>query len=279
MYSRKPLSALIVATILSSGAPTVQAGFIDQRSTVHAPDVSSEPPPVTTPPAAPALPVKAGAAPMDPVFVASLPLVLPVDGVWAQPARGFGRDEPVFDALRALLPGGYTLSYDVKLAPKPVSWRGGAPRTEVIQKVLMQAGYRGHLEGMELVVEPGQVLASSAPMVLPAADPQRPSALNASLTPVPPGTDPAGQWSASESDVNLRLALKHWTERANWQLVWDYGEDVPLNAGDTTNGSFKDAVRHLLSSTEMSDTPLKPCFYSNSVVRVVAATVKCDPNE
>jgi hypothetical protein len=44
-------------------------------------------------------------------------------------------------------------------------------------------------------------------------------------------------------------------------------------------GDFKSAVRRVLSATELSDVQLKPCFYSNSVVRIVRKTAKCNPNE
>ncbi|WP_081862221.1 TcpQ domain-containing protein [Cupriavidus sp. SK-3] len=53
-------------------------------------------------------------------------------------------------------------------------------------------------------------------------------------------------------------------------------KDVPIVGNDSIPGDFKAAVRRILSSTEMTDYIIKPCFYSNNVVRVVKLTTKCD---
>ncbi len=51
---------------------------------------------------------------------------------------------------------------------------------------------------------------------------------------------------------------------------------MPIVGSDVFDGDFKAAVRRVLSSTEMTDYIIKPCFYSNNVVRVVKLTTKCD---
>jgi hypothetical protein len=56
-------------------------------------------------------------------------------------------------------------------------------------------------------------------------------------------------------------------------------QDVQIEGADAFTGDFKTAVRRVLSATEMTDYSLKPCFYSNNLVRVVKLTTKCDPTK
>lgn len=86
-------------------------------------------------------------------------------------------------------------------------------------------------------------------------------------------------YRVAPADVNLRLALEKWAKSVGWTAVWDVEKDIPIgNAGETT-ADFKTSVRWLLSSTELGDLVVKPCFYNNSVVRAVRKTVKCNPND
>jgi hypothetical protein len=87
------------------------------------------------------------------------------------------------------------------------------------------------------------------------------------------------KWHVDPRDQNLRLLIDRWTAFVGWTAVWDVDRDIPISTGDEYVGDFKSAVRRVLSSTELSDVQLKPCFYSNSVVRVVRKTAKCNPNE
>jgi hypothetical protein len=82
----------------------------------------------------------------------------------------------------------------------------------------------------------------------------------------------------SEADGNLRLVIQRWARQVEWRMVWDVDHDIPITADASLTGPFKNAVRQLVSATELTDYPLKPCFYSNSVVRIVPLTTKCDPN-
>lgn len=89
----------------------------------------------------------------------------------------------------------------------------------------------------------------------------------------------AQTWLVNPSTNNLRQLFNAWAKVANWTSFWEVDSDIPINAKDSVSGDFKTAVRYVLSSTELGDTPLKPCFYTNSVVRVVRKTTKCDPSE
>lgn len=86
-------------------------------------------------------------------------------------------------------------------------------------------------------------------------------------------------YRVAPSDVNLRIVLEKWARYVGWTAVWDVEKDILIgNAGEKA-ADFKTSVRWLLSSTELGDLVVKPCFYNNSVVRIVRKTVKCNPNE
>lgn len=86
-------------------------------------------------------------------------------------------------------------------------------------------------------------------------------------------------YRAAPEDENLRLLVARWAKSVGWIAVWDVDRDIEIGTAGEKANDFKNAVRWLLSSTEFSDVKVKPCFYSNAVVRVVRKTVKCNPNE
>lgn len=87
------------------------------------------------------------------------------------------------------------------------------------------------------------------------------------------------QWSSTSTDLNIRNVIDAWASKASWKLIWSVDKDIPLVSDVSVRGDFKSAVRQLLDSTTLSDIALKPCFYTNYVVRVVRETAKCNPNE
>jgi Toxin co-regulated pilus biosynthesis protein Q len=129
------------------------------------------------------------------------------------------------------------------------------------------------LNGMKLPLQqPGQVpLASSLSSgeVL-AGSPKSAAAKNAFMV--------------FKSDGNIRTTVGRWSRQAQWVFEpehWTIREDVtlagvsdaiPMNLGD----DYKTAVRTLLGSTALTEQEVKPCFYSNSVVRVVYVNQKCN---
>jgi hypothetical protein len=89
-------------------------------------------------------------------------------------------------------------------------------------------------------------------------------------------TDPT--WHVSPSDGDYRHLLMKWASAAGWDFSWDVDRDLPVTAHDTFTGPFKAAVRRELRATEMTSYQVKPCFYSNHLMRVVKITTKCDPS-
>lgn len=86
-------------------------------------------------------------------------------------------------------------------------------------------------------------------------------------------------YRAVPADQNLRIITERWSKIVGWTAIWDVDKDIPIGTAGEKAGDYKTAMRWLLASTEFGDVVVKPCFYSNSVVRIVRKTVKCNPNE
>jgi hypothetical protein len=87
-------------------------------------------------------------------------------------------------------------------------------------------------------------------------------------------------WPVSVEDINMRHTLKRWATKAGWTFDerehWVSPVDIPITASATFKGDFIEAVQGLVGTTELSDTPLQPCFYENNVIRVVNYNVTCN---
>lgn len=84
---------------------------------------------------------------------------------------------------------------------------------------------------------------------------------------------------AATTDINIRTVIENWSKAAGWSfglVHWNSDRDLPVLGNARFQGDYKSAVRQLLASTELTDTPLQPCFYSNFVLRVVPRSEKCD---
>jgi hypothetical protein len=86
-------------------------------------------------------------------------------------------------------------------------------------------------------------------------------------------------WRVTPSDGNLRLLIDKWSSGIGWKAIWDVDRDIPIESTDEKSADFKTAVRRVLASTELGDVQVKPCFYSNQVIRIVRKTTKCNPTE
>lgn len=101
----------------------------------------------------------------------------------------------------------------------------------------------------------------------------------AAVAALPTGSGPR-DWTVSAADGNYRLLVEKWARETGWTAApWELDQDVEIGGNDSFNADFKTAIRRVLSSTEMTDYSLKPCFYSNNYVRVVKLTTKCDPSK
>jgi hypothetical protein len=86
-------------------------------------------------------------------------------------------------------------------------------------------------------------------------------------------------WQVTPTDATLQRLFVRWAKDAGWSSIWDSDQDIPLIATAQFAGSFTDAVQAVLHTTESTDVPLHPCFYTNNVVRVVPIATTCDPDK
>lgn len=93
---------------------------------------------------------------------------------------------------------------------------------------------------------------------------------------------PVASFEVRASDRNVRDVLSRWAKAAGWvhePAHWALDKDFPVAAAagpEIFGPEFKGAVRVLLSSTELTDRPVQPCFYTNHVVRVIPKAEFCD---
>lgn len=103
--------------------------------------------------------------------------------------------------------------------------------------------------------------------------------LKASQTQIAPdGQKTENVWDVTPADQTLRVTLLRWASREGWAFApeyWTLERDLPVMASARFEGDFKAAVRQLLKSSEMTDLPVQPCFYSNKVLRVVGKSEVC----
>lgn len=86
-------------------------------------------------------------------------------------------------------------------------------------------------------------------------------------------------WDATVADKSIRKVIEKWSSASGWTFgleQWGIDRDLPILAKASFPGDFRGAIRGLLATTELTDAPLQPCFYSNFVLRVVPRSEVCD---
>lgn len=88
------------------------------------------------------------------------------------------------------------------------------------------------------------------------------------------------RFSISPSDDTLRQAIQRWAKDAGWDFSdhhWGLEVDYPIINTAQFEGEFAEAVGQLLDSVRMGARPMRACFYSNQVLRIISATQSCHP--
>lgn len=95
------------------------------------------------------------------------------------------------------------------------------------------------------------------------------------------GATAAGVFDVLPEDKTVRDVLKRWSAANGWTFGdehWTLPSDLPVQASAAALGTdYRSAVRTLLKSTELTNLPGQPCFYTNQVMRVIAANGVCQP--
>ena len=117
-----------------------------------------------------------------------------------------------------------------------------------------------------------QIESASMRTQLPSKDTVK---LSAAVVPASSSTT----YAVTPEDQHVRLALVRWSSISGWRFQpehWGVDVDIPLSASASFSDDFVTSVQALLLTTELSDRPLQPCFYSNQVLRVVPYAESCD---
>lgn len=86
-------------------------------------------------------------------------------------------------------------------------------------------------------------------------------------------------WKLGPDDGTIREALQRWAIDANWTFgpdQWQLRHDIPIEASAEIPGEFTVAVQLIAESVGLSSTPIRTCFYSNRVVRVLPYNETCN---
>lgn len=87
-------------------------------------------------------------------------------------------------------------------------------------------------------------------------------------------------WRISPQDGTVRQALVRWAAEANWTFgpdQWELTFDLPIQApAEFEAESFQEATQTLSQAVAMTESPIRPCFYGNRVLRVVPFTRSCN---
>lgn len=87
-------------------------------------------------------------------------------------------------------------------------------------------------------------------------------------------------WRISPDDGTVRQALTRWAAKANWTFgpdQWELNFDLPIQApAEFEAESFQDATQALSQAIAMTESPIRPCFYGNRVLRIVPFTRSCN---
>lgn len=191
-----------------------------------------------------------------------------VGKVVASEVVGFARNVPLKDAVRQVIPSGYSVQVGNGtngLMDKRVYWNGGRSWTDVLSDMVAPIA--------ELTVE---VDANSKTVSFSSEGTQN------FATKVPASSSPETDSQSRPPSVHsvwaitpgkrLSETLEQWGKEAGWQsVVWE-APDMVAEMGASFDGTFEEAVTHAMESLARSGTHLKAVFYSgNRVVRIMEA--------
>jgi hypothetical protein len=99
---------------------------------------------------------------------------------------------------------------------------------------------------------------------------------------IPPAEPPVikRNWNISPSDGTVRQALTRWAAAENWTFgpdQWELNFDLPIQAQTEFEAeSFQQATQALSQAIAMTESPVRPCFYANRVLRMIPYTRSCN---
>lgn len=88
------------------------------------------------------------------------------------------------------------------------------------------------------------------------------------------------RFTIGPADETLRQALQRWAQQVGWHFGnehWGPEMDYPVMNTAEFHASFEKAVEQLLGSVQLGAQPLRACFYSNRVLRIIPESQSCLP--
>ncbi|WP_082886872.1 TcpQ domain-containing protein [Achromobacter ruhlandii] len=128
--------------------------------------------------------------------------------------------------------------------------------------------------------------AADAPASLQVGTPATGAVVTVEVAPTEPVAEPQvveppkQVWRVSPQDGTVRQALVRWAADASWTFgpdQWELHFDIPIQApAEFEADSFQEATQALSQAVAMSESPIRPCFYGNHVLRVLPFTRSCN---
>lgn len=175
------------------------------------------------------------------------------------PVVGMGRNMPLADAVRQIVPQDYALRFGAGMdqnRAKRVAWKGGRPWVDVLSETLADMP--------EVAVE----IDASAKLVTLSAAPNAQQFVDAKEE------LPARTWSMGRGE-KISEAFNRWSGEAGWQGVFWEAPDLIAELDVSVSGSFEDAVSQVINSLVKQGVQLRAVIYGgNKVVRIVESGKK-----
>lgn len=183
---------------------------------------------------------------------------------------------PLRQAIAQALPGSAAslpLAVSHPAQEQAVTLPGGLSRKSALERLLPP--------GTVLLVFESHVLLTAGKLLV--NTPSAPTAAFQAIQPAQATSTPdtaslGSNFGVTTADRSLRGALERWSRQAGWTFestFWTLPRDLPILASSQFGSDYKLAVTALIKSSESTDIPAKPCFYSNRVLRVVARADAC----
>lgn len=199
--------------------------------------------------------------------------------IWLQWSRRqpipiiFGMDEDQWQVLEPRQVGAYLL---IEGQWSAIKFQGGKLQA-LAQKIdRYETDYFQRQFYSSQDTESGMLSEPTAQSMSAAGTPQQTES-HPSLSPTP---SKGPRYAAILSDRTIRQVIQRWAKASAWHFEnshWAVDIDLPVTAQARFTQDFMSSVQQLLATTEMSDRPLQPCFYTNKVLRVIPIAQTCDP--
>lgn len=249
VYAGFDIDPSVTVALDAANRPATQPGSVPATTATTATALLAHPsaPPATQLASSPSATV-GGAMPATAVSASTLALP---SSSWDLKVQGFGRNEPLRQALSHVIPinGQLIVTGTLPLPEKHVSWDGSSSRISIARKMLADVGLEGRFDGDNLLINVAGTTGSTASAVDPSTVPR--------------------QWTIPRG-VMLSDGLADWIEQSGaygehnkWSMDWKAYDpltgdkiDYPVPAPIHLYGTIDQAAAQLIWLYRKSKRPL-----------------------